>query len=1282
MKYIQRPNYFTSQFLLEKDFNDEQTYHRDMRLRHNSLLHEWGVVEGLKVTRAEPKKIAVSEGMAIDKYGREIVILPDCTVPDTINTINLDVDVLEPNTTIEITVIYDEIKDDGDEVAVGNDKKYTRTSERPKFVIYGSKTSKDNLQDGNVDVKTGFAPTDDNVILLAQVTLDNNGEVTENAVDNSVRKLAGAKLSNLDNLELDGTISAENLNLTGNSTIDGDLTVNGNLEVKGDVIARDTEHIVGDVSLGDADNHEVKVTGVIRSGHSSGALRVDDELHTTGALTVDGNVGIGKNNPTEKLEVAGTVKATRFEGDGSGLTGIGAGKWSDGGSNGIYYNNGNVGIGTNSTYAELTLNGSIGFANGTAPMMYIHQSGTSNAPRPIIAHSPRYRNWGVEYRDQEDIMVFQGSGQPVLSVGLRYKKVGIGITNPTEKLEVDGTVKATRFEGDGSGLTGISAGGTKWSDGSNNSIYYNHGNVGICTNRTYAELTVNGSIGFANGTAPMMYIHQSGKNNAPRPIIAHSPSHRNWGVEYRDHGDIMVFQGSGEPVLSVGLGSKKVGIGTNNPRQKLEVAGTVKATRFEGDGSGLTGIRAGAETKWYDGSNNSIYYNHGNVGIGTNSTYAELTVNGSIGFANGTAPMMYIHQSARNNASRPIIAHSPSHRNWGVEYREHGDLIVFQGSGEPVLSVGLGSKKVGIGTNNPRQKLEVAGTVKATRFEGDGSGLTGIRAGGTKWSDGGSNRIYYNAGNVGIGTNNPTQKLEVAGSVKAIATNTGNRTAYGVQSVVGGNRNGTKFGLYAQATGGTSGSRFGVYGHAQGGQTQFGGHFTATNTGNTTAFGVHSRAGGNGNGTKFGLHAQATGGTSGARFGVRGIASGGQTQFGGHFTATNTGNTTAFGVYSEVDGSKNGTKYGLHAQATGGTSGSRFGVYGRAIAENNSSAIVYGVYGVASGGKTSYAGYFQGNANVTGNLTASRVGIGITNPTEKLEVNGTVKATKFEGDGSGLTGISGDGKWQTLSGNHIRYNGGVLVGNYLLPRTNDSQERGVSGASFAITETVKNIPRCYGVRGHFQGFITLREEDNDDKNQAVDTIEGGTDQPIDTIEGDKSPQPIPKPIFLKSGYGGYFTAINGGASTVYGVYSEVTGRQGSTSYGVYGSAIGAGINYAGYFNGRVHVTGNITANNILQRSSREFKENINTLAIEDAIETLERLNPVQFRYKEDHQKETHIGFIAEDVPDLVASHDRKTLSPMDIVAVLTKVVKEQNNTISLLMEKVQTLEQKSQSSAF
>jgi len=78
-------------------------------------------------------------------------------------------------------------------------------------------------------------------------------------------------------------------------------------------------------------------------------------------------------------------------------------------------------------------------------------------------------------------------------------------------------------------------------------------------------------------------------------------------------------------------------------------------------------------------------------------------------------------------------------------------------------------------------------------------------------------------------------------------------------------------------------------------------------------------------------------------------------------------------------------------------------------------------------------------------------------------------------------------------------------------------------------------------------------------------------------------------------------------------------------------------------------------------SSREYKENISALSSEEAMQTLDGLSSVKFNYKAD-QTETYVGFIAEDVPDLVATNDRKSLSPMDIVAVLTRVVQEQQKT--------------------
>ncbi len=97
-----------------------------------------------------------------------------------------------------------------------------------------------------------------------------------------------------------------------------------------------------------------------------------------------------------------------------------------------------------------------------------------------------------------------------------------------------------------------------------------------------------------------------------------------------------------------------------------------------------------------------------------------------------------------------------------------------------------------------------------------------------------------------------------------------------------------------------------------------------------------------------------------------------------------------------------------------------------------------------------------------------------------------------------------------------------------------------------------------------------------------------------------------------------------------------------------------------------------------QSSSRALKENLTNLTDQEAMETLAGLEPVKFTFRADTNGRQHLGFVAEDVPDLVASPERTHLNAMDIVAVLTRVVQEQQKTIRELQERANALEEQIQ----
>lgn len=90
-------------------------------------------------------------------------------------------------------------------------------------------------------------------------------------------------------------------------------------------------------------------------------------------------------------------------------------------------------------------------------------------------------------------------------------------------------------------------------------------------------------------------------------------------------------------------------------------------------------------------------------------------------------------------------------------------------------------------------------------------------------------------------------------------------------------------------------------------------------------------------------------------------------------------------------------------------------------------------------------------------------------------------------------------------------------------------------------------------------------------------------------------------------------------------------------------------------------------------SSRESKRDIAELDGREALAAFKKLDPVKFQYKAE-PGEQYVGFIAEDVPELVATNDRKHLNSMDVVAVLTKVVQEQQKTIEALNARLLAVE--------
>jgi hypothetical protein len=168
-------------------------------------------------------------------------------------------------------------------------------------------------------------------------------------------------------------------------------------------------------------------------------------------------------------------------------------------------------------------------------------------------------------------------------------------------------------------------------------------------------------------------------------------------------------------------------------------------------------------------------------------------------------------------------------------------------------------------------------------------------------------------------------------------------------------------------------------------------------------------------------------------------------------------------------------------------------------------------------------------------------------------------------------------------------------------------------------------------------------------------------------------------------------AVSEGKGTFnMGVYTVARRNNANTNYGIYASTDSATTQYAGYFNGNVTYTGTLAA-----ASDMKLKRDVKNLS--GAVELVKSLQPKSYYFKStgDAQdirlsKHKQFGFIAQDLektfPNLVHVQKQpkslkskevieyKGVDYISLIPVLTQAIKEQQEAIELLEQKVEQLQ--------